>query len=1169
MNKEILLTTKLLLLCFLFVSYDGASQTFAFNHPQQRDQQYAPRRVQLTEALDMLSRQHKVVFEFNDNLLKNKTVDFSLLTGKEKLEEKLKRILQPVNLSFERYSKNAYLIITPKATRTPAPSEESINAVPESDLPLQTGNLKQMPATTGIRTISSAARTQLPDISVTGTITDEKGEPLPGVSIVVAGTSNGTSSDSNGKFSLRVSDKNAKIIFSYVGYISRELTVGNQTNLSVTMQVDSKALDEVVVVGYGTVMKSDLTGSVSKISADKVNERSISSVEQMLQGQVSGVQITQNTGAPGAGITFNIRGATSVSGSNQPLVVIDGYPVDSDNGTVKMSGGSQSGYLSELPSDNALANLNPADIESVEILKDASATAIYGSRGSNGVVLITTKRGKSGRDRIEYSFRYDLSKLPKTIDVLNTRDYIKYSNEAYLNSGQDSIYKSAAIAELEKTNTDWQDLIYQTAVTQNHQLSISGGMDKMKYAVQLGYLGQEGIVKNSKFERGSIRINLDREISRKFKMGLSMSGSMSRNKAAMQSSNRDDVSTSVVHGALRSRPMVTPFTAEDELDQSYVGNPLTLVNLADDQNRVTTVLANVFAEYTILKGFTFRVNGGVNNSASQRDFYHPRGTTLGNLEGGYAYRGTLGSFNYLTEYTLNLNRTFAKKHRFNAVAGYTWQEWNRRSFGLSALNFPNDNQLYYNIAGANSISKPVTSTQQWALSSFLGRLNYSFNNRYLLTFTGRADGSTRLAAGSKWAFFPSVAVGWNLHNETFMKGLTVLNEFKIRASYGLSGNQAIAVGATKATLGITNAVVDQGVRTGYVQSNMANDKLHWENTKQTNIGMDLSFFNNKLDFEFNYYNKRSVDLLIALVIPPSNGFTRYNTNLGTVENHGYEFDLGVKPLTGPLQWNVSGNFSINRNKIINLGGVQSFVGPTFQAVGGQTLHIAEVGNPIGSFYGYRINGIYQNQEEVDNGPVDSSTPKPGGFKYVDINGDNNITAEDREIIGNPYPDFIFGLTNNLTWKGISLSVFFQGSIGQDVINANRFYLDALTRGIQTNVNREAYEGRWTGEGTSNVYPAPTTSSTPFNSRFTDFIVEDASFVRLKNVTLSYGFPTGSIRFVRNLKVFASASNLLTFTKYKGYDPEISSKADNSMMPGVDSGSIPQYRTFSAGINIGF
>lgn len=1010
---------------------------------------------------------------------------------------------------------------------------------------------------------------QTAELTVTGTVVDEKGERLPGVSVIVNGTTKGTVTDANGAFTIKVSTKANRLVFSFVGYVSQQVTVGDQTVMNVVLLADDKSLDEVVVVGYGTVKKSDLTGSVSKLGAETVNERPITSVEQLLQGQVSGVQITQNTGAPGAGISFNIRGATSVSGSNQPLIVIDGYPVNSDNRSVKMSGGSQSGYLDELPSDNALANLNPGDIESVEILKDASATAIYGSRGSNGVVIITTKRGRSGRDRIEYNFRYDLSQLPRQIAVLNTADYINYSNEAALNSGQDSIFRSAEIANLLKTNTNWQDLIYRTAITQNHQVSMAGGIDKLKYAVVLGYLSQEGIVQNSRFDRGSVRINLDREISKKFKLGVNMNGVISNNKAAMQSSNRDDVSTSIVHGALRSRPIISPFTADDELDQSYVGNPLTLVTLAEDQNRVTTILANAFGEYTMLPGLTFRVNGGVNTSFSKRDFYHPRGTTLGNLEGGYGYRGDANGFNYLSEYTLNFNRTFAKKHRVNAVAGYSWQEWTQRSFGLSALNFPNDNQLYYNIPGANSISKPVTSTTRWALASFLGRVNYSFNNRYLFTFTGRADGSTRLAQGNKWSFFPSLAVGWNVHNENFMKASDVVTELKLRASYGLSGNQAIAVGATQATLRTTSTVINQSIRTGYIQANIANDGLFWETTKQLNLGVDAGLFNNRVRVELNYYQKRSEDLLIALTIPPSNGFASYNTNLGTVTNTGFEVDLGIKAFTRTLKWDIAANASVNRNKIGNLGSIDSFVSPPFQAVGGQSLNMAKVGYPIGAFYGYRISGIYQNQEEIKAGPVDSSTPTPGSFKYKDLNGDNVITAADREIIGNPYPDFIFGLTNNFAWKNLSLSVLMQGSIGQDVINANRFYLDALARGIQSNVSQEAYENRWRGEGTSNYYPRATTSVNPFNARFTDFIVEDASFVRVKNVTLAYTVRPGSIPFVQSLRLFTSASNLLTFTRYKGYDPEINSRADNSLTPGIDNGSIPQYRTFSVGFNVGF
>lgn len=1012
------------------------------------------------------------------------------------------------------------------------------------------------------------------NIKVTGKVADPSGASLPGVTIIIKGSSVGTISDNEGAYSLSNVPDNGILEFSFVGMKTLEVTVNKRSVINVTLEEETIGIEEVVAIGYGSVRKSDLTGSVSRVKVEDLTDRPATSVEQLLQGQVSGVQITSNTGAPGSGMTFSIRGATSVSGSNQPLIVVDGYPIDSDNGGVKMSSGSQSGYLGQLPEDNALASLNPGDIEAVEILKDASATAIYGSRASNGVVLITTKRGKAGADRISYNFRTDISKLPRKIDVLNTSDYLNYSNEAYLNSGQDSIYRSAAIAEYSKTNTNWQDLIYRTALSQNHQLNISGGQDKLKYSVSVGYLGQEGIVKNSNYDRGSLRINLDREINNKLKIGVSMNAVISKNKAAMQSSNIADVSMSVVRGALTSRPFDSPYTAEDEIDQSQVGNPLTLINLADDQNRVTTLLANLFAEYTLAKGLTFKVNTGVNTMSSHRDFYHPRGTALGNLEGGYAYRGHGSSFNYLTEYTLNFNHVFNKKHRINSVVGYTWQEWTRRSFGINFLNFPNDNLKYYDLSSATSITNPISTTEEWGLSSLIGRFNYSFDDRWLLTFTARADGSTRLAEGNKWDFFPSVAVGWNMHNEEFMKNIDFITECKLRASYGLSGNQAVAVGATKSRLGSTGTVLNESIQIGYIQKNIGNSNLHWETTKQTNLGLDMAFLKSRIIFGFEYYKKQTEDLLISLTIPPSNGFTSYNTNQGSVENEGYEFDLKGKLFTGKFRWSIGGNISFNRNKIIDLGGVDSFMGSTFSAVGGQSLHIAEVGHPIGAFYGYRIEGIYQNQDEVNAGPTDASaTNAPGSFKYKDISGpdgvpDGQITADDREIIGNPYPDYIFGISNDLEWKNFMLSVLVQGSIGQDVINANRYYLDALARGVSSNVRQEAWDNRWTGEGTSNKYPRATTSASPFSNRFVDFIVEDASYIRIKNVTFSYNIPLPKSMYIKTIKLFVSAGNLLTWSDYKGYDPEINSKGDKSMMPGVDNGSIPQYRSLSVGINVG-
>ncbi|HWV65520.1 TonB-dependent receptor, partial [Chitinophaga sp.] len=812
-----------------------------------------------------------------------------------------------------------------------------------------------------------------PPITITGVVLDEDGQPLAGVNVVLKGTSKGVYTDREGKFSISINDasRNSVLIFSSIGMKTQAVTIDKQTTINLKMKPETIGLNEVVAVGYGSVRKSDLTGSVAKVTLDDASEKPATSVEQLLQGRASGVQITSNTGAPGGGISFSIRGATSISGSNQPLIVIDGYPIDSDNGAVKASGGSQSGYLDQLPDDNALANIDPADIESIEILKDASATAIYGSRASNGVVLITTKHGKTGVDRLSYSARFDVSAIPKKIDVLNTDEYFKYSNEAYLNSGQDSAFNSDAIARYGSVNTNWQDLIYRSAYSQNHQLSLSGGSDKFKYAVSAGYLGQQGIVKNSRYDRGALLVNLDREINKRFKFGVSINGSISKNKAAMQSSDRSDPSTSVVYGALLSRPFDSPLTADDQIDQTQVGNPLTIIELADDQNRVTTVLANMYLNYTLAPGLDFKVNGGVNTRNSRRDFYMPRGTTLGNLEGGYAYLGENSSFNYLTEYTLNYNRTINKKHRVNAVAGYTWQQWDRKSFNINVLNFPNDNMLYYDLSSGSSISNPKTSTTQWGLASFIGRANYSFDNRFLATFTAREDGSTRLAEGNKWKFFPSIALGWNVSNEKFMHNIRSITSLKVRGSYGLSGNQAVPVGATQARLVSTGSVANEGIQIGYVLANMANNTLHWELTKQLNIGLDMAFFRNRITFGFDYYRKRTDGLLIGLTIPPSNGFTQYNTNQGTVENKGYEFDLGAKILTRGLKWDVSGNISFNRNKIISLGqGVNSFTGPSFTAVGGQALNIFQVGYPIGSFYGYRIAGIYQNQADVDKNAQD-------------------------------------------------------------------------------------------------------------------------------------------------------------------------------------------------------
>jgi TonB-linked SusC/RagA family outer membrane protein len=1007
-----------------------------------------------------------------------------------------------------------------------------------------------------------------------GLVTDDKGTPVIGATVKVDGTNIGTITDVDGKFSLEVSAESVLHV-SYIGYETSKIVLSSNTNLNIRLKEDTKLLDEVVVVGYGTIRKSDLTGAVSSLRDENSDEKPFSTVEQMIQGRVAGVQITQNTGALGGGMTFSIRGANSMSGSNQPLVVIDGYPVES--GEVSVTLGAESTFPGGVPGSNALSMLNPNDIESIEILKDASSTAIYGSRGANGVVLVTTKSGKEGRDKVEYSFRTDLSYLPKKIEVLSTPEYLAYSNEAYMDRANGSTaYTLQDMNESLNVNTNWQDLIYQTGLAQNHQLNLSGGDKKMRYALSAGYLTQRGIVKNTNFDRGTFKLNLDREVNVRFKFGFNLHGNLSTNQSVQQASRSNDLSASVVNAALRTPPIYKDYE-EDEIAQSVgITNPLILITRTADIMKMTYVRVAGFADYKLNSYITFRARAGINRNFNERQFYMPRGTYLGDQRLGYAYNGNMKRLDYLSEFTLSYNKTIQKKHRINAVGGYTWQNWISVSDGISAAGFPNDKFIYYEMGSASSVDKPVTRTQEWSLASVLGRINYTYDGRYLFTLTGRYDGSSRLARGYKWNLFPSAAFGWNMHNERFMKNQNIFSEVKWRASYGLSGNQSVGVGSTLSKYGTATGVINQQSVTVYYPLNMENPTLKWETTAQTNVGVDVALLKNRIKFNVDAYRKHTYDLLIDLPVPLSTGYSIYTSNIGEVENKGIELGLEAHVLSGAdFNWKINGNISFNRNKILKLDGeMTSFSGPTFATVAGQPLHIAKVGYPIGAFYGYRINGIYQTQEEVDNGPVDPANPTPGSFKFVDISGpdgvpDGLISDYDREVIGNPYPDYVFGITNDFSWKSFSLNVFIQGSIGQDVINANRYQLDGLSRTALSNVSREAYQNRWTGPGTSNKYPAASSSLIAFQGRFADFIVEDASYVRLKSVTLSYNIPTKSIKRIQNCKVFVTGSNLITITNYSGYDPEVNSRGENSMTPGVDGGSIPQFRTFSAGFNIGF
>ncbi len=1008
---------------------------------------------------------------------------------------------------------------------------------------------------------------------VSGVLSNEKGELLAGATVIEKGKTNAAATDDKGFFKLKLINPKALLVISSTGYQPKEISASAINNTTIILASTVKSLDEVVVIGYGTVNKSDLTGSVSKLKMENVAQQTSSSFEQLIQGKTAGVNITQTSGDPGSGIIFNIRGTNSL-GANQPLIVIDGVPIESDNNTLSSKTGADY-FTSQIQPTNALANINPNDIESIEILKDASSTAIFGSRGANGVVMITTRKGKAGRDKVYYNYRYDASQLPKQIAVLNSRDFATYANEATYNSdsskGMYSRYSPGRIDSLSSIN--WQDVVYHQSKSQDHQVSLVGGDDRTKYALSGNYTTINGIVNGTFYNKKGISFNIDRQFSKNLKLGILAKTYFSENIQGLQSTNHANQGGSVVTTALRSSPLGNPFTEDGELNTKLQYNPSVLLANSVTKSKGILILTNVFGEYALIPNdLKLKVSASFNQNNNQSTNYWGRGTVTGDAAGGQAYQVNNQNLNYLTEYTLNYNKSFTKGNRINAVMGYTSQSWTSNSFGVNAKGFPNDNLGADGLAYAtNIVNLPASKAQKWYLQSFLGRVNFTFHDKYLLTITGRQDGSSKLAIGNQWSFFPSVALGWNLYKEGFLRNVSFLSNAKLRSSYGISGNQNIPIGSTNTLLAPSRAGTGQdSIISGVVINYLGNKNLKWEKTEQTDIGLDLGFMKDKYQLSIDFYKKTTSDLLFNLPIPSDNGFSYYPTNLGKVENTGLEIEGNARfALTKKLVWKVAANISFNQNKVINLGQNDQVYGSSLLPTGlDQYGTIATAGHAIGSFYGYKLAGIYQNNVEVSKGPIDPLRPTPGDYKYMDLNGNDSIDANDRTFLGNPNPKYFFGLTNTFTYKGFELSIFIMGKVGQSVLNLNRFYSDGLIYSVSGNLRQEAWDGRWRGEGTSNYYPKAKTTGSLFDKRINDHLVEDASFIRLKNVNLSYAFNIKKVKFINSLKVFVNATNLFIITKYKGFDPEVSGFGLNALTQGVDFGTIPQYRTFSTGINVG-
>jgi TonB-dependent starch-binding outer membrane protein SusC len=998
---------------------------------------------------------------------------------------------------------------------------------------------------------------------LSGTVTDENGAGLPGVSILIKGTQRGTTTDTKGQYQLDLPGGSVTLVFSFVGYISQEKVVpSSQSTLNVSLAPDTQTLDEMIVVGYGTVKKSDLTGSVASIKVGEVQQSPISAIDQGLAGRAPGVQVTQTSGMPGAIASIRIRGSSSLQGGNEPLYVIDGVPVYSGGGFGDTGG---NGRISPL------STINPADIESMEILKDASSTAIYGARAANGVVLITTKTGKAGRDAISLDSYYGIQNVARKIPVLNGTQYATLVNEAYTNDGLKAPYDASFIANIPNNGkgTDWQDEIFRSAPMQNHQLSFSGGDTKTTYALSLNYLDQQGIILGSNFNRLGGRINLSRQVNKRFKVGSHLNVSRTNAKSVETDAGGQG---GVVTGALKFNPALPIYEDEEKglytqvnTPGSLYPNPVATARELKITNKTTRMLGDVSGELEIIPGLKAKVMFGLDYFATKAQNYVPS-TIYQSAGQAVASISDATYTNWLNENTLSYSRTFHADHTINAVGGVTFQQNVSENLSAGSQGFVNNVLQDYDLGTGAIYSKPASGLTQWSMMSFLGRVNYNYKSKYLLTVSGRYDGSSRFGENNKFAFFPSAALAWRAIDEDFIANLSVFSDLKFRLSYGVTGNQEIGLYSSLPTLASGNYTIGRSIKSAFYPVGIPNPDLKWERTNQFDAGVDFGFLDNKINITADYYIKNTNDLIYSISIPSVSGFNTSLQNIGSVQNRGFEFSLESRNVNREFKWTTSFNISFNQNKVLDLGGEQyKEVGSGDGHLKTGAIHRLIVGEPIGVFYGYQFDGIYQNQAEVDQGPKGTTT-YVGGKRYKDISGPNGTpdgvvdATYDRAIIGNPYPRGFGGLTNTFSYKGLELVVFNQFSYGNTIFNLNAIEL-GLPSGGQ-NVSAELLD-RWTPTNPSNTWSKATTNRAAVVS---DQFMEDGSFLKFKTVTLSYRF--SKVPALKNLQIYATGQNLLTFTKYTGYDPEVSYRGVTNLEVGEDYGGYPQSRTFLLGIRIG-
>lgn len=994
---------------------------------------------------------------------------------------------------------------------------------------------------------------------ITGKVSNENGEALFAATVVVQGTTTGTTTDANGNFRIEASSE-AVLRISYVGYETQTIPVNGQTSFNITMVEETKELEEVVVIGYGTVQKSDVTGSVSSVKADEIQAFPLLNAGQALQGRAAGVVVqTQNGGEPGADISIRVRGSSSLNASSDPLVVVDGF------------------VGASFPQQN--------DIESIEILKDASATAIYGSRGSGGVILVTTKKGKSGKPTLEFNTSYSSQETTNRLDLLDANGFAQYQNMIRTNAG-DSPYAQGT------ENTDWQDEIYRMGSTQNYQLSVSGGSDNVNYYLSGTFFNQEGIVVNSDFEKIQFLANIDATVGNRLTVGMNSVASRSeQNGVSTQSTGRDAIGSvngggdDVVALAFRFAPDVGRFNDAGNFSQNTVGddieNPWAVATQIRNQTKSDNVRTNMYADLEILKGLNFKTTLGYRTQNSTEGYFKPQTFVL---SAGGAFlesvkRTRLLNENYLT-YTTPIGQG-----NLTATAGHSYQKSTTEGLEAGARELLTDVFSWYNLEAGQIDQRTIDSRfSESEIESVFGRVNLDWANKYLLTATVRRDGASNFAANNKYAIFPSVAVGWKISNENFLVNNTKLSNLKLRASYGLTGNQAIGPYESLAIFNVQPPSVVDGPF-GVELAREANPDLKWETSIQTNIGVDIGLFNDKITLSADYYNIDTEDLL---AIDRASSFYLGTTdldvlrNVGSINNNGIELSLSSNNINKKdFRWTTNLNFARNRNEVVELSGGTEIIGSGAPGYfSGATTYILREGEALGLFWGLDYQGVYQGGD-IPAGTAlkgvsfdGNGNPIPGEPLFAEVadedgNFDGVIDDNDRQIIGDPNPDFTFGIANTFTYKNFDLNIFFQGAVGGEIFNLTAVQLyNGDSNGLTDVLNS------WTPENTNTNIPRAVIRGRERSSRF----VEDGSYLRLKNVALGYSLPTGMLEKIGigSVRLSVSAQNILTFTNYSGLDPEVSyfgsggeNRGDDNIIVGHDFGNYPNLRSITVGLNLKF